>query len=156
MIWIRLVAMGMAIAGVAGMGQDKDARGVGISSTVTLAGLRDLARPLLIFAPNAADGRLEEQLKILMPHAKEAAEMGLVAVAVPEAGSFPVGHRLSEADGVEARKRFHVAAGEFVVVLVGKDGGEKLRSGKPFAFEMLRDTINAMPMRREEMKGRGK
>jgi hypothetical protein len=37
---------------------------------------------------------------------------------------------------------------------VGKDGGEKLSSSKPLAAEKLFATIDAMPMRRDEMQRR--
>jgi hypothetical protein len=120
--------------------------------------MRDRARPLLIFAPAADDARLLEQVRLVSAHGAEAAErdLVLVAVAAPEHGSFPAGQRLADGDVAGARRRFHVGQGEFVVVLVGKDGGEKLRSGTPISFERLRETIDAMPMRREEMKAKGR
>ncbi|QED28004.1 DUF4174 domain-containing protein [Microvenator marinus] len=40
----------------------------------------------------------------------------------------------------------------FTLILVGKDGTEKLRSHKAVAVEMLFETIDAMPMRIREMK----
>jgi len=123
---------------------------------VTLAQMRGRFRPLLIFAPTAQDARLLEQVRLVNEHAEEAAERQLVTVTVAEHGEFLAGRRLAEADVAEARRRFHVGAGEFAVVLVGKDGGEKLRAAKPFSFETLRDGIDAMPMRRGEMKGQGK
>lgn len=54
----------------------------------------------------------------------------------------------------ELRRKFHVAEGAFTVVLIGKDGGEKLRSTKPIDVEELNATIDAMPMRKSEMKER--
>jgi hypothetical protein len=38
---------------------------------------------------------------------------------------------------------------------VGRDGGEKLRSAEPVAPEELFDLVDAMPMRRREMRGKG-
>lgn len=126
----------------------------GVSPEVTLAQLRERFRSLLVFAPTGQDARLLEQVRIVSDHAKEAADRQLVTVFVGQ-GSSPAGHRLAAGDVAEARRRFHVGSGEFAVVLVGKDGGEKLRSEKPITFERLRDVIDAMPMRREEMKGQG-
>jgi len=37
-----------------------------------------------------------------------------------------------------------------MVVLIGKDGGEKLRSAQPITAERLFATIDAMPMRQSE------
>jgi len=126
-----------------------------MQSTVTLAELREKARPLLIFAPEAKDLRLTDQVGVVRAHQKEAMERDLVAVAVPESGEVALGKMLGPEEAAKARRRFHVKAGEFVVVLVGKDGGEKLRSAKPLPFKRLEDAIDAMPMRKEERKGEG-
>ena len=46
---------------------------------------------------------------------------------------------------------------EFTVILVGLDGGEKLRRDGLIAVETLNARIDAMPMRRRELRedGRG-
>jgi hypothetical protein len=128
------------------------------SSRVTLAQLRDRNRPLLIFAPTADDPRLLEQVRAINDHADEANDRDMVTVTVAEAapakGEFASGRWMEGRDATEARRRFHVKAGEFAVALVGKDGGEKLRASKPISFDKLRETIDAMPMRQEEMKSR--
>ena len=46
-------------------------------------------------------------------------------------------------------------AGAFAAVLVGKDGGEKFRSEGPVSPEVLFEIIDAMPMRRREMRDPG-
>jgi len=55
-----------------------------------------------------------------------------------------------------ARRRFHVRPTDFTVILIGKDGGEKLRSHQPISLDTLRSTIDAMPMRQEEMRSQTK
>jgi rhomboid protease GluP len=137
-------------------GMEKRVLYVEDSPAMTLAGMRDRLRPLLIFAPQANDARLLEQVRIVSEYADEAADRDLVTVVVTEDGSLPAGRRLADGDVAEARRRFHMKAGEFRVVLVGKDGGEKLRAGKPIPFSRLRETIDAMPMRQEEMKRHGR
>ena len=52
----------------------------------------------------------------------------------------------------DARKRFGIGGETFAVVLVGKDGGEKFRSTEPVEPEDLFDRIDAMPMRRREVR----
>jgi hypothetical protein len=47
-----------------------------------------------------------------------------------------------------------VEDGAFAAVLVGRDGGEKLRSAEPVPAEKLFDLIDAMPMRQREMRAR--
>jgi hypothetical protein len=41
---------------------------------------------------------------------------------------------------------------DFTVILVGKDGSDKLRETKPLTLTKLYGTIDAMPMRQSEMK----
>jgi hypothetical protein len=54
-----------------------------------------------------------------------------------------------------ARGRFRVEDGPFAAVLVGRDGGEKHRSTEPVVPEGLFEVIDAMPMRRREMREKG-
>ncbi len=120
----------------------------------TLAELRDHARPLLIFASRPDDPQLEIQVRTLNEHAAEAHERDLVPVALPYNNPSPTPVQFSATDAEAARRRFHVAPGDFTVILVGKDGGAKLRSAKPLSMQKLMDTIDAMPMRQDEMHGK--
>lgn len=53
------------------------------------------------------------------------------------------------------RVEYHTGeAEEFAVVLIGHDGGEKLRSGGPISAEELFGKIDEMPMRRREIRER--
>ena len=47
---------------------------------------------------------------------------------------------------------YAVAPNQFTIILIGKDGGEKFRSLKPETTETLFAIIDAMPMRKSEMK----
>ena len=118
----------------------------------TLQALRDHTRPLLIFAPGPDDSQMGIQLRILNEHAAEASQRDLVAIALPYHNPSPSTLQLSDAEAVEVRRRFHVTPGDFVVILIGKDGGSKLRSSKPISMPMLDRTIDAMPMRKYEMR----
>lgn len=53
------------------------------------------------------------------------------------------------------RDRFGLPDRGFRVVLVGKDGGVKLRRDEPLAPRDLWSVIDAMPMRRREMRSSG-
>jgi len=44
--------------------------------------------------------------------------------------------------------------GEFAVILIGRDGGEKARWTEPVAATEIWERIDAMPMRRAEMEER--
>ena len=50
------------------------------------------------------------------------------------------------------RKRYDLSFKSFEVLLIGKDGGVKLRSTHPLTSAALFATIDQMPMRREEMR----
>jgi hypothetical protein len=122
------------------------------TGVLTLADLRDRARPLLIFAPKPDDPQLEIQLRTLAEHPSQASDRQIVPLALPFHAPEPTAAKLSEAEAVATRRRFNVAPGDFTVILIGKDGGEKLRSQKPLSMEKLNATIDAMPMRRDEMR----
>ena len=53
------------------------------------------------------------------------------------------------------RQKFSVRQGSFLVILIGKDGEEKMRRQKVNLTEIFA-VIDGMPMRQREMKERGK
>ena len=126
-----------------------------MQGVTTLSALRDQARPLLIFAPGPNDPQMGIQLRILDEHAAEAHDRQVVGIALPYQNVGPSDLQLSATDAEAARRRFHVAPTDFTVILIGKDGGAKLRSGRPIPMTKLEETIDAMPMRKDEMKAGG-
>lgn len=54
------------------------------------------------------------------------------------------------------RRRFHVKESSFTTILIGKDGLEKFRSSELITFEKLRDAVDSMPMRKQEVQNRSK
>ena len=99
------------------------------------------SRVLLVLAP-PHDAWLAEQARILASDPAGVTERNLVLLA-------PDG---SERDGL--RRRYDVAPDAFAVLLIGKDGGVKLRGVRPFALRTLFGAIDAMPMRQDEMRRR--
>ncbi len=133
------------------------------SAQQTLAKLRDTYRVLLVFAPSDRDPRYVQQAKLLARHGAEMQERDLVVVPVvtergPQitADTLRVipGPGLSDEEQLLVRQRLHVAPETFAVVLLGKDGGEKLRVMAPLGIDRLNQTIDAMPMRQDEIKQR--
>lgn len=121
------------------------------SSPTTLAKLHDNFRPLLLFASSPDDPSLLAQLHKLKDSAPGLHERDVLLIAIPFHTPAPTDVSLTPADAAEARRRFHIAPTDFTVILLGKDGGEKLRSSKPLSFDKLRGAIDSMPMRKEEM-----
>lgn len=121
---------------------------------VSLPSLRGQARPLLIFARKPDSPQLQIQLRRLHGNAAAVAERDIVPIAVPYQSPSTTAAMLTGDDAQAARRRFNVAPGDFAVILIGKDGVEKLRSSRPVSVDKLRDIIDAMPARQKEMRGK--
>ena len=106
-------------------------------------------RLLIVFAPNAASPALAEQRRDAAAAAAAYAERDLVTVEV-------VGDAVRGAsdDATALRRRFRAPAAAFRAVLVGKDRNVALVSPTPLTASRLTATIDAMPMRRAEMRRR--
>lgn len=100
-------------------------------------GLPDLSahrwrsRVIVLSAPSASDAERARALRLLADRAGEAEERDVVVVEV-------------------------LSPGPFAVHLVGKDGGVKLRREGRVDLDELWAVIDAMPMRREEKRRRGR
>ena len=120
--------------------------------------LLDNMRPLYVFTPSTSDSRAAAQISAIHDNKTEADERQLVIVLEDQSQTLATlpDHptlRLTPQDSDEAaaRLRFKVSPGDFTVILAGKDGGEKLRSHQPIPFTRLRETVDSMPMRQQEM-----
>jgi hypothetical protein len=119
---------------------------------VTLDAMRDRNRPVLVFAPSESP-QVTEQLRILTRAADDLHERDVLVVPILlKPSSSNNSNTLSPEDQTAARRRFHIHPNDFTVILLGKDGTEKLRSHHPISLETLRSTIDAMPMRQDEMR----
>ena len=121
------------------------------SSPTTLDALRDHYRPLLVFAASPAEPALLAQLHMLKDSIPGLTRRDIVVIAIPYGTPPSTDVALTPEAAIETRRRFHVAPPDFTVILLGKDGGEKLRSTKPVSFTRLQEKIDAMPMRQQEM-----
>ena len=117
------------------------------AAALTIDAARWHDRLLIVFAPDPASPPLAAQRQAVDAPAFADRDLRVVEV---------VGDAVTGAAEPAAalRRRFHIAAGSFRVLLVGKDGGVKLDSATPLAAARLAATIDAMPMRRDEMRRR--
>lgn len=97
-------------------------------------------RQFLIFTPSESE-KYKEQRTVLESQEPGFEDRDLLTIVF-----------LENEEATEARNRYGVKPGSFVVVLVGRDGGEKFRSEEPVSAQELFDRIDAMPMRRREMR----
>jgi hypothetical protein len=121
------------------------------SAPVTLQSMRDHQRALLVFS-NGNNQLAEAQLNVAARHVDGFRQRDLLLVGLTGSNNAVPSTLLSAAEDAAARKRFSVRPDQFTVILIGKDGGEKLRSHQPLSWEKLRSTIDAMPMRQGEMQ----
>ena len=116
----------------------------GAASAGTLDGYRNRARVLVLSAPDVGDAHLRAQRAALGSARASVAERDLVVLEAVGSG----------AEARTLRARLGLPADSFRAVLIGKDGGAKLTAETPIAPQVLFATIDAMPMRRTEMRGR--
>ena len=105
----------------------------------TLERYRWQARPVLIFAPSPEDPSYRAATAQLTALRDGLAERDIVVLVDtdPDAGGA---------------LRNRLGAEGFEMLLVGKDGGVKMRAGEVIAPETLFATIDRMPMRQREMQ----
>ena len=118
-----------------------------------LDSLRWKKRVLVLFSPSESDASFRSQKHGLDSTAEGVLERDLMVLEIIEQGQSRAGNRLlSEKSVQDIRKRVRAQTGLFQVLLIGKDGGVKLRSSEPVSMKDLFGLIDSMPMRQQEME----
>ena len=102
-----------------------------------LAAYRWNRRVVLLLVEQPDDPALQAQQAALAPHVSGLTERDIVVIV----SANPA-----------LRRRLSVPAGGFAFLLLGKDGGVKLRSATLVPFAELAALVDAMPMRQDEMR----
>jgi hypothetical protein len=115
---------------------------VALAASPAIAQMKWERRVLIVAAPSADDALLSKQRRVLGNWKANGDARDLTIVEV-------VGDQVRGASDSAAtiRRKYRLPAA-FTAILIGKDGGEKLRSAKPFPAAALEATIDAMPMRK--------
>ena len=95
-------------------------------------------RQLLIFGKEAQPALVKKQMELFDRDKAGIAERDIKITLVPT--------------GNEIHKKYKAKEGAFTIILVGKDGGEKHRTHAILQSQELFSIIDAMPMRRSEMR----
>ena len=99
------------------------------------------SRPIVVFADSENDPRFEQQLALLQEQAAALAERDVVV--------------LTDTDpSVTSDLRKKLRPRGFMMVLIGKDGGIKLRKASPWDVREVSRVIDKMPMRQREVRER--
>jgi hypothetical protein len=112
-------------------------------------------RPLLMFAPSSDAPAYQSVVNELNRQSNQIAARDMVIIEVFEAGSTRVDGKSSQRESADhLRQRFSAPNGRLTAVLIGKDGGLKLRQTDRFDLDEIFSLIDTMPMRKREMQER--
>lgn len=107
----------------------------------------DHNRLLVLFAPSALDPRLVREQDAFRNEAKAMKERQLLQFVVLKDSTFPKGP-----DAERLRKKYGVVPNAFEAILIGKDGTVAYRSKSLVTPHALYARIDAMPMRKDEIR----
>ncbi|MEH1787279.1 DUF4174 domain-containing protein [Nostoc sp.] len=114
-------------------------------------------RVLLVFAPSVDNHSYQQQMQLFNQHQNGFTDRDLVLVQVLATDkSYANGQLIDESSAANLRNRFGVDKENFRVILVGKDGGVKRQDTTPVKATAIFEQIDAMPMRQQEIQGRGR
>lgn len=115
-------------------------------------------RVILLFANESDQTDLQEQLMLLTMNNEEVTERALVIYQIfNEYALSPNEEMLTLKEIQVLRKNYKIDTREaFTFLLIGKDGTEKMRSSKVVSMPTLFSCIDAMPMRRAEIRNKGR
>lgn len=112
-------------------------------------------RIVLIFASSERSPVYQQQMQAWQAAREGIRDRDLKLVEVLGTGeSRAEGQIIAATSANRLRQQFGVAPEDFAVILIGKDGTEKQREQVPIALAVLFHTIDAMPMRQQEMRSR--
>ena len=111
------------------------------ATEVSLEDFLWIARPVIVFADTAADPAFQEQIDLLTTRMDELTARDVVIIT----DSNPD-------DQTDIRRKLRPRG--FMLTLIGKDGGVKLRKPFPWDVRELSRSIDKMPLRQQEIRER--
>lgn len=109
-------------------------------------------RPLLVFAPTDTDPRIVETMSRIEASRCDFVDRDMVLGRFVTDGTSTLDGQIVDTSQVQRLfSQFGIGADSFSVVLVGKDGGEKLRVNDVPNLQTIYAVIDGMPMRGREM-----
>ena len=110
------------------------------------------SRPLLVFAPTEGDPRLSETMRRIEASRCDFIDRDMVLGRIVADGTGTLdGQVVDTAQAQRLASEFGIGANGFSVVLIGKDGGEKLRVNDIPDLAAIYAVVDGMPMRGREM-----
>lgn len=125
------------------------------TGTIDLEEYKWKNRLLVVFSPSEDYARYQDLEKQLRDQEREIIDRHLLVFHIFESGESRLGNSsIDQQLAAQLRNCFSAKPGEFIVVLIGKDGGEKLRRGTDVDIGEILALIDSMPMRQREMRER--
>lgn len=109
------------------------------SERISLDDFQWIARPIVVFADTEADPRFIEQMELLTAQLDELAERDVVIITDTDPSARS-----------DIRRQLRPRG--FMLALLGKDGGVKLRKPSPWSVRELSRSIDKMPLRQQEIR----
>ena len=109
-----------------------------VASEVSLADFLWLKRPIVVFADSPADPRFQKQVALLMERPAALIERDVVLILDTDPSALS-----------EIRKKLRPRG--FMLTLIGKDGGIKLRKPSPWDVREITQAIDKWPLRKQEI-----
>ncbi|MFT6321703.1 MAG: hypothetical protein ACJAT4_002633 [Granulosicoccus sp.] len=110
-------------------------------------------RVILLFAPDFQNQTLIQQLGFFQKNKKGLADRKLIVYQITREEVKKDGKLLKENSELSSSfNQFKVNKNEFTFILIGLDGGEKMRSSEVISREKLLSKIDRMPMRQAEIR----
>lgn len=110
-------------------------------------------RVVLVFHSDAKADAAVEQIALFKRQEKELDDRDLVLGVVDSGSKGSIdGASIGAKDAATLQQTFNPANSDFLIVLIGKDGGVKLKEQTVVPVETIFDLVDAMPMRRAEMR----
>jgi hypothetical protein len=110
-------------------------------------------RVILLFAPSSEQPDYQAMRKALAEQSDAVDERDLVVYHLYFDDSGSVGdQRLAPEAATALAENYDAPTDGFTYILVGKDGGEKMRADEAVAVEEIFARIDSMPMRQREMR----
>jgi hypothetical protein len=115
-------------------------------------------RLLIVFSPSQEDLNYQSLVKEMQNQRNGLRDRELLVFEIFEKGESRFGDTVLKKEAIDfLRRKFSAEQGSFLVILLGKDGEEKMRrQNQIVTITEIFTMIDGMPMRQREMKERGK
>lgn len=146
---LKAILLAILMVSVLSIGSSRNS----LAKSLNLSQFQWKNRLLFLFAPSRDHPLFKKLHQSLLSQKAEVADRDLIIFEILESGPSRMNtNDLDPQTAHSLRKKFDTPLGEFTVILVGKDGGVKLKRQSQTQLTDIFALIDSMPMRQEEMR----